>query len=440
MKFSKSVFPLIHCCYSALFSMVGLLVFMGCRSGDEDMSIINPNPDDFVVRYTDTLQVDMATVPMDSILTDGVGRLLAGSYQDPYLGIVKSIPYMQMELRSRVSPPDKSVYDSLVLSLPYEYYYGDTTRYQTFYVHLLTEDISKKIYYNNNSVPYDPSPIATVRFKPRPNSNKPLYIRLSDELGRTIFEQGKQNKVGTKEEFLELLKGIALVPDETLNSAILGFTSSNDSAAVNLYHHVNQADGRVTTLNSFRVVKAFNQTICNRAGTPLAALGTSSKTALSSSLAGNMSFIQNGAGLKTRIDIPYVKKLKTIGNVIVNRAFLRVEPVKLSVGKYITAPPILSLYYCNKNNQMVSQVMDLSGNAVTATFVEDVMNNKSYYQFDISEYIIALMAEESDLMTNGLLVSPSADIATTFTRVVFGDQKNGAAKTELDVYYTYIKE
>lgn len=440
MKFNKSGMPLILCAHKGLFFILGVMVFWGCQSGDDDLSIIKPNPDDFVVRYTDTVQVNMSTVPTDSILTDAATRLLTGSYQDVYMGNVKSVTYIQTELSSSVAPSTKAVYDSLILSLAYEYYYGDTTQFQTFSVHKLTEDISKKTYYNNNSTPYDPTPIATIRFKPKPNSKKPLYIKLSDELGKTFFEQGKLNKLSTSVEFLALFKGIALVPDEASNSAILGFTASNDSTAVNLYHHVNQADGKTTTINSFKVYKAFNQTITNRTNTALATLGTSSKTNLSSLKSGNMSFIQNGTGLKTRLDIPFIKKLKTVGNIVVNRAFLRIDPIKSSVGKYITAPTTLSLYYCNKNNLILSQVMDLNGNAVTATFVDDIINNKSYYQFDVSEYVIALMAEESDLMENGLLLSPSSDLATTFTRVVFGDQKNTAGNTKLEIYYTYIKE
>lgn len=440
MKFRKSGVPFALCFHKGVFCFLGMLIFFGCQSGDDDLSIIKPNPDDFVVRYTDTVTVNLSTVPTDSILTDAATRLLTGSYEDVYMGKVQSVAYFQPQFSSSILPDTKAVYDSLILSLAYEYYYGDTTQYQTFSIHKLTEDISKNTYYNNNSTPYEPTPIATIRFKPKPNSKKPLYIKLSDDLGKTLFEQGKLNKLKTSEEFMAILKGVALVPDQTQNTAILGFTAANDSTAINLYHHINQADGKTTTTNSFKVNKGFNQTITNRTNTALSALGTNAKTSLSSLKSGNMSFIQNGTGLKTRIDIPFIKTLKSVGNVIVNRAFLRVEPVKSSVSKYITAPATLALYTCNKNNLLLSQVMDLNGNAVTATFVDDIINNKSYYQFDLSEYVIGLMAQENDLMETGLLLSPSADVATTFTRVVFGDQKNTSGNTKLEVYYTYIKE
>lgn len=440
MKFRKSGIPFALCFHKGVFCFLGMLIFFGCQSGDDDLSIVKPNPDDFVVRYTDTLTVNLSTVPTDSILTDPASRLLAGSYQDVYMGKVQSVTYVQPEFSAGLAPDTKAVYDSLILSLAYEYYYGDTTQYQTFSVHKLMEDISKDTYYNNNSTPYEATPIGTIRFKPKPNSKKPLYIKLSDDFGQMLFEQGKLNKLKTSEEFLALFKGVALVPDPTENTVILGFTASNDSTAVKLYHHVNQADGKVKTTNSFKVNKGFNQTIVNRTNTVLSALGSNAKTSLSSTKSGNMSFIQNGTGLKTRIDIPFVKTLKSVGNIIVNRAFLRIEPIKSSVSKYITAPATLSLYNCNKNNLLLSQVTDLNGNAVTATFVDDIINNKSYYQFDVSEYVIALIAQESDLMETGLLLFPSADVATSFSRVVFGDQKNTSGNTKLEVYYTYIKE
>lgn len=426
--------------FRIFWGFCALVCLYGCQSGDEDLSIIPPNPDDFVVRYTDTLTVNMATVPTDSIYTDGTARLLAGSYQDPYLGLVQSIPYFQTQLTGSLANETKAVYDSLVLSLAYDYYYGDTTQFQTFSVYPITDDITKKTYYNVNSTPYLSTALGVARFKPAPRGKKPLYIRLSDEFGQSIFEAGKASKLKNNEEWLAILKGLAIVADRSANTTLLGFKSSNDSSAIKLYYHTNGADGKTESVNSFTINKGYNHTVTERGSTALKSLGSSSKVGLSSLSSGNITAIQNGTGLKTRLDIPFLKKLKTVGNIIINRAFLRIEPIKGSSTKPLTPPATLSLYACNKNNQSLGQIADLNGNPVTASFTEDIINNKSYYQFDISEYVISKISEDNDLMETGLLLVPSSGAATEFSRVVLGDQKNSAATTKIEVYYTYIKQ
>ena len=99
-----------------------------CQWGDEVTSLVQPNPDDFLALYSDSMTVNLSTIGEDSIMTGAASRLFVGRFADPYLGKMHSIPFFQPTLDGSLNLADAAVYDSLILSLRYDgYYYGDTT-------------------------------------------------------------------------------------------------------------------------------------------------------------------------------------------------------------------------------------------------------------------------------------------------------------------------
>ena len=85
--------------YSAVLSLLVVLslsVYLtGCETGDQIESLVQPNPDEFAVLYSDTSTVSLSTVAADSITTSArdvtyPNRMLVGRYVDPYFGKIQA--------------------------------------------------------------------------------------------------------------------------------------------------------------------------------------------------------------------------------------------------------------------------------------------------------------------------------------------------------------
>ena len=111
--------------------------------------------------YIDTVGVQLSTLVTDSFATNGITSLLLGKYKDPYLGIVSTSPFFQLNpVSESVDIPSTAVFDSLVFILRLnKYYYGDTSRVQTIAVNELAQSIN----YSYNDKLYN-IPIFNTKF------------------------------------------------------------------------------------------------------------------------------------------------------------------------------------------------------------------------------------------------------------------------------------
>jgi hypothetical protein len=463
MKFNLYSFKRFFSPASKFLIYIGLATAVaGCQWGDEIESLVQSNPDNFQVLFSDTSTVITSTVIYDSVMTGGPSRLLLGRYVDPYLGPVKATTFIQPGLSSPLSLPDGAVYDSLVLSLHYEkssetyprrtYVQGDTTKLMTVSVHALQADMmTRNNFYNHNATGYDSVPLGKKTFYPRPYSEQTLNVKLSNALGQAIFDKSKANMLSSNDDWLAILKGLAVVPQSTDNGAIVGFMTSQDSSAVNLHYHTTGSDDVVKSVHTFKLSGAYNQIIGDRSKTLLSGL-KERRIALPSAATGERTYIQEGTGILTRIDMPYLRSLKDIKYSAANSAFLRVTPLKQSVTKLLPSPPVAYLYLGNKNNDFLTPLLDMKGTAVTGRYIVDLINNTEYYLFDVSKYVTDIL-NSNRLENEGLLMVtsqlgkysqlyPEAQIETSMgvRRLVFGSQKNTADRgIKLELYYTTVK-
>lgn len=455
--FSKRLFSPVSSILAGLYLCVSI---SGCQSGDEIVSLEQRNPDDFLVLFSDTSTVKLSTVGFDSMMTGGASRMFAGRFEDPYFGKMHSTVFFQPTLRDLFTLPEKAVYDSLVLKLAYDkYYYGDTTKTLNFAVHTLQEDIlTKSAYFNSNTTPFDATPIGTKSFKPTPTATNSLRIKLSDVLGKKVFDQSAANLLTTNDQWINIVKGLMVVSGAKDNASVVGFKTGNDSTVVELHYHTADKDGITKGVGTFFIGSEYNQILADRAGTDLAKLPNTSRIALASAQSGEKAFIQGGVGLMARADFPTVRNLKDIKYSVPNRAFLRVTPYKNSVVKGVFgAPPTIYVYLCDKNNQFyrpdgstLAPLTDLAQKGVTATYVNDLINNKEYYLFDVSAQFTAILASPSS-ETNGLLFVTSplssaqypetqTEYAQSLTRLVIGSQQNTVEPgVKLELYYTTLR-
>src|SRR6218665_55568 len=206
----------------------------------------------------DTATVTMSTINFDSLATSSRGRILIGNYDDPVFGKVKSDSYFQLSadtyaLNSVGSDTESInyVFDSISMILKYDrYYYGDTTRVQTFNIHRLTQKVKPNKednnFYNNSTLTYSPESLGSISFQPRPKQKDSINIQMDKVFGEALFQKIKKREVTDFDSFTEYLKGFVLVPENSTSSNVIGFSVS--SSKVRLYYSKYQADNEAASL------------------------------------------------------------------------------------------------------------------------------------------------------------------------------------------------
>lgn len=434
----------------------------GCQWGDEVVALKQQNPDDFMVLFSDTSLVKLTTVAYDSVETGGASRLLVGRFTDPYFGKMHATTFFQPQFQSALGIPDLAIYDSLVFKAQYDkYYYGDTTKVINLSVHAVKTDIMlKSSYFNFYTMDFDAAPLGKKSFSPTPySSTQSVRFKLSDVLGKKIFDQSVANLITSNEQWLEILKGLTIVSDDKDNGSVVGFKygTSNDSTVLEVHYHTAEKDGITRGVGSFKVPAGFNQILGDRTGTNLTKLPIyNSRLSLPSEQSGNEAYVQEGTGLMTRVDLPTVRNLKYVQYSVPNRAFLKVIPARSSLVYPFTPPLTLHMYLVDKYNQFYRSgltpipLSDLAGKAVTATLINDMINNEQYYSFDVSGQFTTILASSSE-ETNGLMIVSSAlsgssfpeartEFADGLKRLVIGNQLHPTQPgVKLQLYYTTYK-
>jgi hypothetical protein len=295
--------------------------------------------------------------------------------------------------------------------------------------------------YNTSTFRCEESPIGKLQFFPKPNSENVLTVRLNDDLGISFMNlmKEKSSKITTSEEFVEFFKGIALKPGSN-NSCILSFQGVDSLVSMVLYTHY-IAETRIEQRYDFQMYStttSFNHIEANRTGTALENIKTQ-REELSSTITGNMTFMQAGTGLVTRLDFPGIDRMLEMGfRNILYKAELVLKPVS-GLYKPVELPSELMLYYTDKYNQFGVTVVDASSADIYANFtLDEVYGENTFYQFDLTNYFVNELADGYVNPEDGILVSfTDTKAKSTLERVAF-DARNGMSfKPTLKLYYIF---
>lgn len=397
----------------------------------------------------DTVTVEMSTINFDSLVTSSQSRILIGNYDDPIFGKVKSNSYFQLapgsySLNNGGSDTETTnyVFDSIAMILKYDnYYYGDTTKVQTFNIHRITQKVKPNSedasFYNNSVLSYSDESIGTISYKPRPVEKDSITIKMNDAFGAAIFQKLKKREITDFDSFSEYLKGLVLVSSTSSSSSVIGFNVS--TSKVRLYYSKYQADTEETSyMIDFTIAdasKQFNSISLDKTGTLLQNLPISSSK-LSSSLTNQQSFIQSGTGVACRIDFPNIKQLKYISDkgAIVS-AELLLKPVNNSYSEKYPLADSLRVYVADNLNRISGSLQNTAG-----TYIYGALNKKSDefnenvgYIIPIGNFLQKEMWKQSDSRSSLILTLPV--ISKTVNRIVLGDQKHPDNKIQLKIYY-----
>lgn len=400
--------------------------------------------------FTDNVIIETSTRIGDEVLADQITTGLIGNYKDTAFGLVSSNVYVQPLLSSNgliFSPDGETIaVDSIVLSLSYSGYYGDTTASQTFEVYRLAESLSDTSeYYSNASLLVEPALLGTKTFFPRPNSETTIFqpnntggvdttvldpqvrIKLDNVLANEIISKGGQTELSNNESFTEFFKGLYITPvlNGTPNNgqnAILYFSLTATNTQMTIYYTSTDVDNNESKvavnfpINSSSV--RFNTFSHDYSGSSV------ERVLQNPNNPSTVAYTEAMAGVETVVRFTNLDSIFS-NNVIINKAEL-VLPAASPTGN---AP---ALVVANRNDQDSLQfIPDIFES--TTYFDGEYDSLKQAYTFNIARYMQTIVNGTSN--DNGLTVLVTGS-AVKADRTVLLTENNSGEKIKLNLYYT----
>ncbi|MGB4774100.1 MAG: DUF4270 domain-containing protein [Daejeonella sp.] len=451
--------------------LISLFILASCKSSDE----IGLEPQNAIQgTLIDTVTIQTATVPEDPIATNNLSKFPVGFFKDPIFGTTKanlatSLNLPSTELTFGTAP----VLDSAVLVLKYatDGYYGDASANLKFDVYQLAEKLkSNTVFYNTEERTFNAPVLGTrtlkvntkdsiliteiVKGKPDINKNQPPQIRIPINAAfiNNNFLNAGSDKFKTNTAFNDFIKGLFITVNDVTGAGGIAFLDLATSGGSKLELYYKNTNDTVidTVLTSFAITSS----------SPVAAeikhdyTGTSVQTQLSNpNTVFDFNYIQPMAGVRTRINFPFIEKLKSLGtNVSINKA----ELIVLVEGGTDTFKPAPRLFLyqtdiagqrqfipdANENNPGNLSSASLGGfydpsqkryKFALTSYIQNLVNGKEKQYNTYISSIDSLSNRNSALPLSG--VTPAS--GSTAGRVVIGSAKSTATyKIKLNIIYS----
>lgn len=392
------------------------------------------------VQEVDTLSVETSSILLDSVYTADGARLLAGAYQDPYLGDINAECFFNVDTLGvfSIEDDDNLRFDSLSLSLYQDYAYPATHHLQRLAVYALNEALDDETLYFNDSEPIGVNrKLGSGTFNTRTTQNKRFNIRLPDDLGQTLFQLAKNQ---LDQELEDILKGLKLVQEGgTEGQSVMGFAT--DSVKVRLYYQDRRTGEAGTVELSLRPGRRFNRIYGERSATAISEL-TQVGVPVSSRLSKGESYIQAGVGICTKIDFPTLRSLRQNRTISINLAYLDIQPLKSSYqGSDLDLIDRLYVYApTHKNTLKETYWSNSDANPVNITRTVNPLTGNSNYRIYLTDYIHNISNQDGDDYEGIMLYTPAYSTGINEVgRVVFSNQQGSRDAIKLHVIFTVIK-
>lgn len=383
----------------------------------------------------DSFTVAMATFKIDSFPVSP-NRILAGRYVDPEFGVVETKSYLSFYPLD-YDIDENTVFDSLVLNLPYDgYYYNDTLKRQKLFVREVTRvikpDGNQTSFYNTSVLPVG-NVVGQKSFSPR-ISRDSLTIRLSDAFGAQLFERMANDQINEVEQFRERYKGFQIAADPSDDAAIVGYNLSgtymrlyfsDESGTDDASRYV---DFKYTSVNGLPAT--FNSFLSDRTGTLLSAL-SGNELELPTQQTQKKAYMQAGTGIVLKVAIPHIRTIRYLndGNGVIYSATLTIG-VKWDNTRSL--PDYVNVYIGNANNRLNNPVLE-NGELLAVPFTK-INGEFNEYQLNIpmKTYLKSLV-NNPNIENYGLLLVPYSTDATVSRAVFTGPEVS--QKTKLRLVY-----
>ena len=383
----------------------------------------------------DSATLTLSTVSFDRTVTGNGDRILVGTKLDDKLGRITASAFFEVGLAGNTLPENNIAYESCALVFHYDgYSYYDTADYLTFRAYRLNETIEKEegYMYADNWFDYYPHVLGELSFRPRPHQDDSVAIMLDDLFGKDLFNKfsDRAEVVSSQTEFLEYLKGFAVIPDTAATGSLIGFLPE---AEFRIYFIDNNEVPAVKKYLSFPVNNSdpvyFTSITTDRAQTKLDDLSDPADH-LPAAFTDNIAYLQSGAGLALRIDIPYLRDLKQIENFYVVQAVLEIYPVRGTAGPLTPLPQTMVVYPADGRNTMYAEYP-----ADAFLVVDNALGRDTYYYLNITDFVRAQMALEQH-NGNGLIFT-TEDFNLSADRLYAAAPGSGY-QTRVKIFYTTV--
>jgi len=475
---------------------VSLLVFLsGCNSDvfqehEIGSNLIDKSTEVFLI---DTFTVHSSTVKMDSVVTSNYSTALLGKYKDPYFGNIKSDFYGEVDLGSSFTRRTINntikvnvKFDSLVFIMYHQastvigarvndHFYGDTLKEQSISIHRVKEsfEFPKNItaFNADDVLEYDVDALGSSVFIPKrhinsiidaekdndPSAKKGgLRIKMDDALGIEIIDSVNNDSdiVDNREDWSTFFKGIVLKAGDN-NTAMFSYQTGVGMKMRLYYSDTEYAEAGIAKFHDFPI----NKTSANT-GKPVTfsnylsdfnseehdymkkiGLIDELENDLSSTETNNLSFIQGGTGLMTKISIPHIENLNKMGLTGgILKAELVFSPQGDSYDEDFYPLPFsnFELYKTDKKNKFNEGVVNTrTQNILTSTFVANSKYlDESYYMFDLTDYVNEILLKGDQKYDDALLITlPINIMGNSMERLIIDNDRKSNTRIKLKITY-----
>lgn len=432
-----------------------------------------PGSDRLSTLDTDTFTVRTRTWfrPDDSLAANYQTEMIAGAInEDPVFGRSVAITYSQFGLSaaSFKFEGDKPVLDSVVLSLAYAGYYGDSMGAQQYTVYRILDKTfnDTTLYYTHQQLNIETGhPLGTTVTTPKSAADSvdvygteqapQIRIRLDNAFGQSIMQQSPDVALSNDSAFHVWLNGLAVVPDSTMSGrrALLFTELNNDYTGITVFYH-NESDDSLQAFFPFNPSSCAFSNYVHRNYTGSEAAGHFGDTV--NVVGDSLIYLQGKPGLYADIEMPY---LQDFSNAVINKAELIITQVPDAASDVFAAPDWLFLWqYKNAAKDSLGYVFDVG--AVSNPLYGLQLTNLSYfgggrrmitnqdgqrvaqYRINITRYLQHLIRQNPTYSETNfgfrLEVMDASGSTRDPGRLVLGGGTHGRYPMKLHVVYTKI--
>jgi hypothetical protein len=412
---------------SFLLIICGFAFFNACKDENEVGLDLLPKSDHLSTVFTDTSTVITVTKTEDSLKADELSLQLLGSYGESVFGKSTASVYTQLTLSSIPTFGTNPVADSIVLTLAYSGYYGDTTAQQTLNIYTLTDDMHiDSGYYSNKTFGYNPTAIATASYFPRPNtkdsaSNAYLKITLSKQLADSIISQNA-SVFSANSNWLNYFKGLFIKSEDVSgNGAISYFNFFNSKVTLYFKDSTLVSKSYDFSLQGARLNYFSHDYSGSDVGLQLA----------DSTAGDSLNYLQAMAGVKTKISFPFLKHFLDSGQIVVNRAELKIESSTPIVLPYSLPAKLLLVTTDNTG----TSIFPIDYYESSGYFGGDLNSDGITYTFNIGRQLQRYLNGTVNNADFELVISGSGVMAN---RLIIKSGKNVSSRMKLSFFYTKL--
>ncbi|MCC7332809.1 MAG: DUF4270 family protein [Flavobacteriales bacterium] len=418
-----------------LLSVVFILIQTSCKKDGELYPSFNE--ENLTTIFTDTSTIFTTTIKDDSVQTDIAGTNLLGIYHDSLMGIASSSFYTELTLAgSNVNFGNNAVIDSVVLTMKYlenTAFYGSLLDPMSVEVYRLSEKFTKSEYYAYDTLSYSsyPTPIGSLTFQPYLNDSVSvilsgdtikqaphLRILLDNTFGQEIIDAGNNSNIITSNSvFNDLVNGLYITTSTTVNNttlskgqgAIISFDMNSTLSTVTLYYHNDQSTDKSYSFIINSESKKFNRFAHNYTNTDV------EKHLTGFGFDSTVTYVQALGGLKTKIEIPFIKNLGKDNRIIINKAELVLTINEGSNSNY-KALNNVALAGIDATGESVFLIDYFEGSTYFGGTFDEVTNT---YKFNIARHLQSLITNNTTdygyyLVASGSSVNANRSIINSF--------------------------